>query len=109
MKKKEWSLLLVVSIFLFLVGMFIYSFRSNNVDAIVYINGDPVLELDLDFDDQYRVVGNIGNVNIEVKDQKVRFHNVDCPNHDCEKVGWVEKGSLIPIICLPNGVTLTQE
>lgn len=37
------------------------------------------------------------------KDKGVCVKDVTCPNHICERQGWVKKVGF-PIVCLPNGV-----
>ena len=43
-----------------------------------------------------------------MKDGQYHAVNVDCPNHDCEKVGWVKKGSSKQIVCVPNDIYVIQ-
>ena len=43
-----------------------------------------------------------------MQDHQYRAVNVDCPNHDCEKVGWVKEGSSKSIICVPNQIYVVQ-
>jgi hypothetical protein len=44
----------------------------------------------------------------EVLDGKYHAVNVECPNHDCEKVGWVTIGSSKQIVCVPNEIYIMQ-
>ncbi len=55
-------------------------------------------------DGEYVVKGNVGEVHVEVKDKKWHVREVDCPNQLCEKMGWADENSIIPITCLPNDV-----
>ena len=52
--------------------------------------------------------GDYGEFHLEVQDHQYRAVNVDCPNHDCEKVGWVKEGSSKSIICVPNQIYVVQ-
>ncbi len=45
---------------------------------------------------------------IEVKDGKWHVSKVDCPNHNCEKMGWVDVDSILPIQCIPNGIYIVS-
>ena len=44
-------------------------------------------------------------VSFEVKDKKIRFVNVTCPDHICEKTGYISKNRQTAV-CLPNKVSL---
>ena len=46
----------------------------------------------------------MGDLTIEVKDGKWHVSKVDCLNHNCEKMGWVDADSILPIQCIPNGI-----
>lgn len=49
-----------------------------------------------------------GDLTIEVKDGKWHVSKVDCPNHNCEKMGWVDADSILPIQCIPNGIYIVS-
>ncbi|MBW9212098.1 MULTISPECIES: NusG domain II-containing protein [Terrabacteria group] len=59
---------------------------------------------DSGIDGSYVVKGDYGKFGVEVKNGKWHAHEVDCPNHLCEKMGWDDGGSLYPISCIPNGI-----
>ena len=66
--------------------------------------GKVVQWFDSGVDGEYVVKGNVGEVNVEVKDKKWHVREVDCPNQLCVKMGWADENSIIPITCLPNEV-----
>ncbi len=46
----------------------------------------------------------LGDMTIAIhKDKGVCIQEVSCPNHYCEKQGWINKVGY-PIVCIPNGV-----
>lgn len=48
----------------------------------------------------------LGDMIIEIKDNKVRVKKEESPKNYCSKQGWVETVA-IPIVCLPNSVVIT--
>lgn len=113
MTKKDIKFIIglcVVSVVL-LIGFIIFtSMRAKNIEyANVYYNNEIILRFDINEDDEYSINGDYGEMTIEVKDQKYRVKDVECPNHDCENIGWVKKGSTTVILCVPNNVFINQE
>ena len=108
MKKKDF--LFIFCILLFLIGGYLF-FRAPNKDECVevYYHEKLVKSIDLNKDGHYIYQGDYGRFEVEVCDHHYRAINVECPNHICEKVGWVEKGSSVPIICVPNDIYIIQK
>ena len=105
MRKKEILIicgLLVVAILGF--GIFQYLKQASNNCYIADASGRHILEFNLDEDGYYEVTGDYGTFHLEVKDSKMRAVDVDCPNHDCEAMGWVSRSFPMPIVCLPNNL-----
>ena len=48
----------------------------------------------------------LGEMVIEIKDNKVRVKKEESPLHYCSMQGWVDSVAK-PIVCLPNGVIIT--
>ena len=71
---------------------------------VVVYRGEIVQWFDSGVDATYTVKGNVGDLTIEVKDGKWHVSKVDCLNHNCEKMGWVDADSILPIQCIPNGI-----
>ncbi|MDD2592136.1 MAG: NusG domain II-containing protein [Erysipelotrichaceae bacterium] len=112
MKKKEIIVLALILVFAVVMAAFVYFKRvpvGDKVLATVYHDDEVVLVFDIHEDAIYDLVGDYGELHIEVKDGEYRVFNVDCPNHDCEKIGWVQEGSPVPIVCLPNHIMIVQE
>ncbi len=59
-------------------------------------------------DGEYDLTGDYGAFHVLVKDGKWCAHDVECPNHNCEQMGWdsVESPNLIPITCIPNNIVI---
>lgn len=109
MKKKDIIVILILLVILG-VGYFIYSsFQGEKEYATVYYQNKEIDQIDLSIDKIYTYKGDYGSFSIEVVDHKYHAVNVECPNHDCEKVGWVEKGSNVSIICVPNNIYVQQK
>lgn len=49
--------------------------------------------------------GTLGDVIIEVKDNKIRVQEETSPYNICSIQGWVEYAR-VPIVCLPNHVMI---
>lgn len=108
MNKKDKIFILGCLIFA-LVGYGIYYVINHNFKGdigIVEYRNKKILEFDLNKNDIYEFKGTEGIVHLEVKDGEFRVFDVDCPNHDCEYMGWMNKDSLFPIVCLPNEIII---
>ena len=79
--------------------------------AIITIEGKQKFKLNMDEDreivlkeDEYSSL--LGEMIIEIKDNKVRVKKEESPLHYCSIQGWVDSVAK-PIVCLPNGVIVT--
>lgn len=61
--------------------------------------------LDLRLDGRYSVQGRTGTLVLEVADGAVRCVDADCPDGVCLRSGAARPGK--PIVCAPNGVSVT--
>ena len=61
--------------------------------------------LDLRHDGTYTVEGRTGDVVVRVADGAVRCLSADCPDRVCVRSGEARIGR--PIVCAPNGVTVS--
>lgn len=78
---------------------------SDQKVAIVTYRDDEVLRIDMALDKTYTVNGTLGDVVIEVKDNRIRVSEENSPYHICSIQGWVEYAK-VPIVCLPNHVMI---
>lgn len=109
MKKKD-IIVIVVLCLLLGIGYFVFNHFQTKEDIIeVYYNQKLIKEIDINKNHLYKFEGDYGCFYLEVKNQQYRAIDVECPNHNCEKVGWVKKGSSIPIVCVPNDIYVIQK
>jgi len=113
MKKSEKRIITILFVIAVLAYGVFYFYRINNsqdmVQVIHHFDGkeEVILEFDANVDNIYTFDVDLGEMTIEVKDGFYRAINVDCPNHNCEKMGYVNSESVLDtIICLPNGITI---
>jgi len=104
MNKKDFVLIFIV-LFISLIFIIYYKIQEPANIAYVYYNNDIVLTIDLNVDNRYSVIGDNGNVNIEVKDKKIRVIEENSPYHLCSKQGFISKKGE-SIICLPNKIII---
>lgn len=107
MKKKEW--LIVILIFVFAIAFYVFLIFSNANKKFVSVRngaGEILLKFDINEDNYYSLKGEYGDFSIEVKNQKCRAIDVDCPNHNCVNVGWISVNNPLPIICIPNNIVV---
>ena len=108
MNKKDLKLivcLFVVAVAGLIVYQLISSTHHGNIGVVEY-HDEIILEFDLDIDRTYEFSGSYGVMHLEVKDSKFRVVDVECPNHNCEQMGWHDSDSLSPIVCMPNEVMI---
>lgn len=108
MNKKDIKLIVVLFV-LVLVGFGVMNWfksQSNTTIGKVVFRNDVILEFDVSENATYEFEGAYGVMHLEVKDEKFRVYDVECPNHNCEHMGWVGKDDLLPIVCLPNQVQI---
>ena len=113
MKKKEIKILIyiVLIVAIALVGYKIYvKYQADNASSAVkvkIVHGDTVVKVfDPSVDAVYHVEGDYGGLDVEVKDGKWHVTNEECPNHICSQTGWVSEEDFLPIVCLPNNVSV---
>jgi len=112
MKKKEGIIILGIVVVLagiwFVTNMIKEQVKTEDI-VTVRLNNKVILEFDITKDAEYVVEGLVSKVHIEVKGEMYRVHDVDCPDHLCEKQGWVRRGDPMVIVCLPNQIILEQK
>ena len=98
---------LVVILFVAITGIFIYInvTKEKGSMAEVYYEDKKILTIDLSIDDEYTVDGELGDVVIEVKDNKVRVKSENSPRNICSKEGFIGDSSRT-LICLPNKIII---
>lgn len=106
--KKQNKFLIILFAFAVILCVAVYWLMPRQPKEMVVVQhrNDIIFSFDLNKDGIYQVEGDIGIINIEVRDGRYHVFDVECPNHDCESMGWADRDSLIPIICLPNNISI---
>lgn len=108
MKKKDFIVIVLLCLMIG-VGYFIFQMMQGEKDTVeVYYKNELVQRIDISVDKIYTFEGSYGKFNLEVKDRQYHAVDVECPNHDCEKMGWMKEGSSKSIICVPNEIYVIQ-
>lgn len=108
MKKKDIILIIVLCIVLG-VGYLVFEMFQGKKDTVEVRYKNEVIDvIDISVDKTYTYDGSYGKFSLEVKDHQYHAVNVECPNHDCEKMGWVKEGSSKSIVCVPNEIYVIQ-
>lgn len=81
--------------------------------AQIYYNNQLVASLDLNIDSTLTLTKTkypelLDDLEVEVKDGKVRISKETSPNNICSKQGW-SNSSTKPLVCLPNKVYVQIE
>ena len=108
MNKKDLKLIvgcLIVSVIFYVGYLFVNSQFSGDIGIVEY-KDEVLFEFDINKNDIYDFEGAYGQMHLEVQDKKFRVINVECPNHNCEQMGWHDTESISPIVCMPNEVII---
>jgi len=119
MKKKELLIIVIIALCACLGLVFFKVKSSETVSdgfgpsdeatgewiAVIHRN-EVALWFDSGVDDTYTLTGDYGKMTITVKDGKWCVSEVECPNHNCEQMGWDDGTNMIPITCIPNNVMI---
>lgn len=94
----------IITIILISAVLFIPMIHSNPRDIVVVHWGDDIIaEYPLDRNRIFSVDGDIGAIEVEIKDNMVRVVSSPCPRQICVKTGRISK-SYEQIICAPNRI-----
>lgn len=117
LKHNKIDVLIYIISFILIVCMLVVSNASISDQgkktryAIIAIEGEQKYKLDMSEDreivlkeDKYPSL--LGEMIVEIKDNKVRVKKEQSPLHYCSMQGWVGNVGK-PIVCLPNGVIVT--
>lgn len=107
-RKLEWAALGVVVALCVAAGIYLYRPRAGNAVAVISVDGAEVRRIHLGeaADGVFSIEPETGKpVSFEVKDGQIRFVNVTCPDHICEKAGWCAAPGE-RAVCMPNRTAL---
>lgn len=82
--------------------------QGKEKEVVVSFKSSEVLRVKLRVNHEYLIKGTLGDVNLEVKDKKVRVEKETSPNHLCSIQGWISEPNR-PIVCLPNNIVVQIE
>lgn len=86
----------------------VISSTSDMKIAVVTYRDKEVLRIDMSKDGIYTVDGTLGDVVIEVENNRIRVKEEISPYNICSIQGWVEYVR-VPIVCLPNHIMILIE
>ena len=112
----KWDIVLIVSTIVLSIGLYfgLNLFVDNDASiAHVYYDNRLVASLDLKLDDTVTLLKSkypelLADLEVEVKDGKVRISKETSPNNICSKQGW-SNSSTKPLVCLPIKVYVQIE
>ena len=100
MNKYDFILIFVVLI----ISILLVSLdRNDNNYAYVYYDNKLINTINLNKDNKYIVNGYNGEVELEIKNNKLKVINENSPLHLCSKKDFTNKGV---IVCLPNKIVI---
>ena len=105
MNKNDIKLIGIILVIIIIIFILINTNNNKGNVVEVYYDNKLILEKDLNVDNTYVVEGYLGEVEIEVKDRKVRVLKENSPRHICSKEGYISDSSK-PLICLPNKIII---
>lgn len=111
--KRENTMIAAALAFLVLLAWLIWMFGNTKkgARALIFCDGRRVAEIVLaDYDTPTIIplsqLGVDRPVSFEIDEQKIRFVNVDCPDHLCEGFGFINLPTQTAV-CMPNRVSLS--
>lgn len=103
------NIIFIACILLAVIGFSLWSTLGGKpgTAAVVDIPGQEPVVLSLAQDGNYDLEGKIP-VHLEIANGSIRFVNSECPDHVCEKFGWLSRVN-DQATCAPAGVVVHVE
>jgi len=100
-------IILVISLSLTLVSMNFLKNRSNNheLKGIIYYNGQIYKEVNLNKDQEFEIVTDIGRNLVKVHDNGIEIIEADCETQVCVETKIANKNGQM-VVCLPNKIVI---
>ena len=113
MIKTRYWVIGIAAVFLLCSVGWIWETQTQTQGSVarVMLNGECIREIDLSKVTEgyeFTVEGKIGKNVIEVEKGRIRVREAQCPDQICVNQGWLDHGA-IPIVCLPNQLTIQLE
>ena len=107
MKTRYW-IILFTALLLLCGGLSLFFFsRPAGTIANVYRDGELIYSVDLSrVQEAYEV--KLEEDTLRIEPGRIRVIDSVCPDHVCEKTGWVGDRSM-PIVCLPHRLVIRVE
>lgn len=96
------GLVLALAVLCFL--MFLPKETGGASQAQIYQNGQLIMTVSLDRDQQFPVEGDYTNI-VTVRDGQIGITQSDCPGQDCVHSGTIHSPGR-SLVCLPNGLEI---
>ena len=107
MKRNDIKLIIII-LMVVIIMLILFNKDKSNSKIVVYYENKVIKEIEPDIDGTYTVKGALGDIVLEVKEQKVRVKEETSPLHLCSKQGFISS-DMMPIICLPNKIVVKFE
>lgn len=103
MNRNDIRLVIILLCIVCLIFVFIYINKKDGSVAEVYYEDELILSIDLNMDGEYVVEGELGDVVLEVNNNRIRVKSENSPKNICSKEGYISDSSRT-LICLPNKI-----
>ena len=112
MKNKTWKLgdiVIYVAILAAACGIWIHLalIQTDQTYGEIWLDGELYQQIKLDDSTQETIQldGKMSEVTIQAEGKRMRFVLSECPDHTCERTGWIS-GVGQTAVCLPNRVMI---
>jgi len=106
MNKNDIKLVIVLLIIILISFIAYFVTKKDATKAYVYYKDELIKEIDLSINNTYQVMGEQGEVIIEVLNNQIRVIKENSPYHLCSKQGFINNSNQ-SLICLPNKIVIT--
>lgn len=104
--EKRLLLIVILCCLLWLAGEWLFPPLLPAQQAVITVNGQVTRVVTLQGqEEQIRVVGPHGYDIVEIRGNRVRIVEADCPDKLCIKLGWISRPQQ-SIVCLPNRIAV---
>lgn len=105
MNRKDIKLVIILFCIVIVIFFVIKFNKKEGNMAEVYYEDKLILSIDLNKNGEYVVDGELGDVVLEVRDNKIRVKKENSPKNICSKEGYISDSSRT-LICLPNKIVV---
>jgi hypothetical protein len=109
---KKGDFILIIAIIIIAVSIFFYinfyAHGDKGAQVIIKLENQIIKEISLPVEDkiEYKVEIDQENYNlVQIKDDRVRIKNANCPDQVCVNEGWKDKAGET-LVCLPHQLVI---